>query len=46
MQAARVDSDKVRQYEEHTYIPKKVETKLNNVIIYDVQTFNRDRPKP
>ena len=46
LQETYFNYDIVNAYENFLYYPIKIENQLNNLIIYDIETFSRDRSIP
>ena len=43
----KVSSDvNVNKFKEYKFNPKKVDSQLNNVIVYDIETYNKDKAIP
>ena len=41
-----ISDEHVQSFVKHEYIPKKVQSSLTNMIIYDLETYNKDRAVP
>ena len=42
----KVTDANVTKFKEYKFNPKKVDSQLNNVIVYDIETYNKDRAIP